>query len=133
MRTCHFRDRERYKDLQNQVKLDNKKAHQDYLTRIFTPDEKTEKINKRTWTYIQHKGKDTSSIPTLEDNGVSADTNQKKAQMLSEKYQSFFTKEDTTRMPTKRNPLPHMPSIVVTTRGILKLLEKLNQKREIGS
>jgi len=56
-----------------------------------------------------------------------------KANILNQQYQSVFTQEDTTSIPTlDGNPSPTMPDIEVTTEGILSLLKRLNPNKATG-
>ncbi len=130
-RTKKHRDWKRYRDLQRQFKCDNIKAHNEYITSIFTP-ENGEKLSKKTWSYLKHKRKDSFCIPTLYKDDDASVTSKQKAETLSEQYKSVFTEEDTSTMPEKSDPLPTMPDITVTVPGVIKLMEKLNPSKAIG-
>ena len=53
-------------------------------------------------------------------------------QVLNEKYQSVFTKENNQSIPPVNNPNLNMPAINFRTNGISKLLSKLNPQKANG-
>ena len=56
-----------------------------------------------------------------------------KADILNRQYQSVFTNEDTSSVPTlKGHPYPSMPSIYITVEGVASLLRKLNINKATG-
>ena len=77
--------------------------------------------------------KDNCGVSPLKDNGKLYSDPADKATILNKQYQSVFTKEDNSNIPTPEGePSPPMPDIDITTEGILTLLRKLNPKKATG-
>ena len=56
-----------------------------------------------------------------------------KAEILNRQYQSVFTNEDTSDIPTPDGePYSSMPEITVSIEGVQKLLQKLNPQKACG-
>ena len=56
-----------------------------------------------------------------------------KANILNRQYESVFTKEESSNIPTPDGtPFPSMPDISVQTDGVLKLLRKVNPNKACG-
>ena len=53
--------------------------------------------------------------------------------LVSDQYKNVYTDEDTTYIPHKPDPLPNIPYISVTTKGVGKLLGALNPRKAAGS
>ncbi len=68
----------------------------------------------------------------LKKDNITATTEQERAGMLSDQYKSVFTDEDTSYIPHKHDPLPSMPDIKVTVKGVWKLLGTLNPRKAAG-
>jgi len=113
------------------VKAKMKKSHEDYIGGIL--DNSLKERPKKFWSYISSLKKDTNGIPTLKtDNGPATDSKMK-ATALNYQYQSVFTKEDTSNIPTKgTSQYPSMPDISFGTEGIKKLLLGLNPAKASG-
>jgi len=125
-------DWKRYHKLTKQLKQQLKEAHQEYITDIFSDSSKG--INKKAWAYIKSKRKDNIGIPPLKNtDGTLCDEAHQKAEILSQQYQSVFTREDPSDIiPEPPQTLPRMPDIVIDDNGILKLLKDINIKKAVG-
>ena len=98
-----------------------RKAHKEYLKRIFeidsSDDDKT-KATKRFWTYVKSKKKDSCTIAPLRSEGVLIADAVGKANVLNKQYCSVFTKEEVPVTVSKDpSQAPTMPNIKVTAEG----------------
>ena len=77
--------------------------------------------------------KDTSGIAPLKENGRLHAKPKDKADILNRQYESTWTKEDRSSIPTPEGqPFPAMPEILVTKEGVIKLLLELNPNKATG-
>ena len=89
------------------------------------------KINKK-FTNLKKK-RDSSGIPLLTNKQGETITDTKgKAEVSNEQYQSVFTEENIQSIPPVINQNLNMPDINFTTKGISKLLSKLNPQKANG-
>ena len=114
-----------------------RKAHQDYLQNIFevnTPSDNDKTLaNKRFWTYVKSRKKDTCSVSPLKAEGVLISDAAGKSNILNKQYCSVFTKEDSEDIPSKGpSQAPIMSPITVTAQGVEKLLQKLKTQKASG-
>ena len=90
-------------------------------------------VNKRFWTYIKSKKKDSCSVAPLRSEGVLISDAKGKANILNEQYSSVFTKDENDNMPAKgRSTAPSIPGITVSEEGVLKMLQKLKPDKAAG-
>ena len=113
----------RYHQLTKDLKKQLREAHNDYVTGIFS-DGTTRGINKKAWTYIESKRRDNIGIPPLKNKyGALCDEAQEKADILSQQYQSVFSRDNAKdNTPKSTYNIPSMPDINIVDNGILKLL-----------
>ena len=119
-----------YKSLKHQIQREVRRLHSNYINSIITP---LGTHNKKFWSYIKNLKKDTCNIPSLFVNGSEVLENQAKTEVFNDHFQSVFTKEDTSRLPSK-GPSPYQPldDFVVTTAGIDNLLVGLDVHKASG-
>ena len=86
--------------------------------------------NKGLWRYLKGMRKDTCGVGTLvADERLGTDP-QDKADMLNKQFSSAYTREDRLNVPRKeKSPHPKMPPIKVSSNGVFKFLNQLNQKK----
>ena len=78
---------------------------------------------KNFWSYIKATKKDRVSTHPIKNNGILISDSKCKSEILNRQYQSVFSEEDSSTMPTPTEPpSPTMPEIVVTQDGVKKLL-----------
>lgn len=107
--------------------------HWNYINNIVAPSLHSNNT-KPFWSYIKNLKKDADGIQTLTDNtGRPTNTSDKKADILNKQFQSVFTKENLTTMPTKGpSPHPEVPPLNITHEGVTKLLKGLNARKATG-
>ena len=90
-------------------------------------------VQKNFWSYIKATKKDRVGTPPLKDNGILISDSKCKSEILNRQYQSVFSEEDSSTMPTPTEPpSPTMPEIVVTQDGVKKLLLDLKENKASG-
>ena len=95
--------------------------------------EPTASIQKNFWSYIKVTKKDCVGTAPLKDNGILFSDSKNKAEILNKQYQSVFSKEDLTSIPTPSEaPFPSMPEIIISQEGVLKLLKDLKENKASG-
>ncbi len=129
--------RNRFITLRSEAQRKIRKAHQDYLNVIFNIDtpidcDKTE-ANKRFWSYVKSKKKDSCSVSPQREEGVLVSDAVGKASILNRQYCSVFSIEDTSDIPSK-GPSPNstIHDIRVSTSGVKRMLQKLNPQKAAG-
>ena len=121
----------RYRQLRKQVQKELRKAEQHFLgTTVF--DSLTSNP-KKFWSFIKQKRRDTNGISALYSKGKLADTAREKAEVLSDQYQSVFTKEDLINIPHMgQRQIPTISDLIISTEGIMKLLKNLDVNKASG-
>ena len=85
---------------------------------------------KRFWSFIKSLRKDSSGVSPLKENGkMHADPKDKK-NILNRQYESVYTKEDTSHVPSPSGrPYQSMEEITLTKQGVRKLLQKIHPRK----
>ena len=97
------------------------------------PEQEHKPKQKRFWSFIKSLRKDSSGIAPLKENGRLHAEPKDKANILNRQYESTWTKEDKSSIPSPEGtPFPSMPEIEVTNEGVVKLLLKLNPNKASG-
>lgn len=123
--------KEQFKELRITVRNKLHSSYYKYLNSMLDPE--TDTASKSFWKYIKSRKQDTMNIGTLRASGRVADTPGEKATMLNEQFTSVFTKETNSDLPDL-GPSPHqsMPNINISVNGVIKCLERLNEKKATG-
>ena len=113
-----------------------RQAHKQYLNSIFEIDSSEDNktvANKRFWSYVKSKKKDSCTVSPLRSEGVLIADAVGKANILNKQYCSVFTKEEVP-INTSKGPsqAPTMPSIKVSAEGVLRLLKDLKPHKASG-
>lgn len=89
---------------------------------------------RKFWQHIKDAKQESTGIPPLKsEEGFIQSDNKAKAEILNTQFQSVYTKEDTSSIPSKgTSPFPKMQDIKIHPGGILKLLKELNQHKAAG-
>ena len=88
---------------------------------------------KRFWNYIKCLRKDNAGVSPLTEDGKLHPEPKAKANILNQPYQSVFTHEDESNIPTPDgDPYPSMPNITISEERIFKLLKKTNPHKAAG-
>ena len=133
-------DWSRFKKIRKHIKSRLREAHDDYISDILylgSLDEQGTQpkptIGKKFWSYIRAQKKDTVGIPLLKVGQGDITDSVKKAEVLSNQYESVFTDENLTAMPVMTRPrIEGIDNLVITTNGVRNLLMNLNPKKANG-
>ena len=131
------KDKRRYQQARSETQKMERQAYCQYIEDLIDigdphSDQQPPK-QKRFWNYIKSLRKDNCGVSPLKDKGKLYSEPIDKATIFNKQYQSVFTKENNSTIPTPEgNPSPSMPDKVITTEGILTLLRKLNPKKATG-
>ena len=84
--------------------------------------------------YIKSKRRDNIGIPPQKNkHGALCDEAQEKADILSQQYQSVFSRDNAKdNTPNLTYNIPSMPDINIDDNGILKLLQDINTQYSVG-
>ena len=129
--------RQKYLKVKAAVQREQRQAYWVYINNLIDPPnefgESQGSNQKRFWSYIKSLRKDNTGIAPLRENGKLYAAPKEKANILNKQYQSVFTVEDKSNIPTPTGkPYPDMCDIVVTEEGVLRLLQKVNPHKACG-
>ena len=115
--TKKLADWTKFKTVQQQVKDELAQAHEDYVTSLLnindTDDSKQRvSVTNKFWSYVKSKRRDLSRVSPLLLNDLEVTDSKGKAEILNKQYDSVFTDEDLTNMPTlEQSSIPSLPDI----------------------
>jgi hypothetical protein len=98
-------------------------AYRKYMNDAISTDLKENP--KRFWAAIKSKKQESTGVAPLKNKEgfIHSDTTSE-AEILSEQFQSVYTKENTSTMPDKgQSKYPSMEDIAINTKGVFKLLK----------
>ena len=127
-----------FRDLRKHIKGILEKAHSSYVENILDVNLDGENkqeytIGKRFWKYIKSKRRYTMGIPLLKYQDREVTDSVEKASLLSNQYESVFTDEDLTNIPSLgTSDTPAIGNLTFNRQGIAKLLAGLNPKKANG-
>ena len=121
-----------YRAMRNQVNNEIECAHNTYCSKLF--DDSFSGNCRQFWKYIRTRRKDSSGISTLLVNDEYISDPAGKASTLSNQFQSVFTIEDQSSVPSldSIDYISTMPVVSITTRGIENLLGNLDPSKAMG-
>ena len=122
-------DWENFRHIRNKVKKATRKAY-----RKFIRNNSLASV-KQFWSFIKSLKKDSTGIPALKDSHKSelVTDSKGKAELLNMQYQSQFTQERMSDLPTEsESEIPSMPDIIIREEGVSKLLKNLNPHKAAG-
>ena len=127
----------KFQQLRSLAQCKLREAHRTYTDSIFNledpKDSDKQAANKRFWTYVKSKKKDSCSTAPLRKNGVLISDAVGKAQILNDQYCSVFTQEDFDSIPALGpSHHPRLPEIDVASDGVKHLLLNLNPSKAAG-
>ena len=121
-KTRKSKDVRLYKETKARLQKTERQSYWKFIDNIIEvgdPDQEHQPKQKRFWAYIKSLRKDSSGIAPLKDNGTLHADAKDKADILNRQYESTWTREDTTSIPTPDGtPFPSMPEIKVTCEGV---------------
>ena len=114
-----------YKKLKKDNQRECRRAYSSHVSNLVS-DEQTGNP-KKLYSFIKSKKSDASGVAPLTSNGV------KKANILNDQFTSVFTKEDLSTVPELNSTdHPSVHPIVVSRKGVLKLLQDINPHKATG-
>ena len=121
--------KEKYELVKKQTRQENRKAYHTYMNNLIEDDS-----NKNLWKFIKSRKQDTTGTAPLIDQGITYSNDEDKANILNRQFCSVFTSENNNIPPTPvpNVKVPIMPDIVITERGVEKLLSELNPQKAAG-
>ena len=135
-RTKNSKDICNYKETKARLQKVERQSYWNFVDHIIDesePGQEHHPKQKRFWSFIKSMRKDTSGIAPLKENGRLHAEPKDKADILNKQYESTWTKEDRSSIPTPEGqPFSAMPEISVTKEGVFKLLLKLNPNKATG-
>ena len=120
-----------YKKLKKDNQRECRRAYSSHGSNLVS-DEQTGNP-KKLFSFIKSKKCDASGVVSLTSNGVNHSDSVKKANILNDQFTSVFTKEDLSTVP-ELNSTDHqrVHPIVVSRKGVLKLLQDINPHKATG-
>ena len=115
-----------------EVKSEINEAHKQYMVSIVSEDFTSK--SKKFWSYVASKRQDSAGVAPLKNTeGFLQSDSLRKAEILNQQFQSAFTEEDTSNIPSKGDsPFPDMENIQVNAEGVKKLLLDLKVDKATG-
>ena len=122
-----------FKLLKHRVQKELYLAYRSYLNNLFIPESHPQSNQKIFWSYIKALRKENKNVPVLIRDGISYETCLDKAKILYEQFQSVFTTEPNSSLPSKGpSPHPTMSAIYISWEGIYNLLLNINTHKACG-
>ncbi len=131
-RTKRAKYRAKFEQLRKQVQKTFRQARVDYLNNIIGSS--LSENPKAFYSYVKKLQVDSVGIQQLRDkNGINQSDGLEKAKVLNDQFQSVFTSEDLSAIPSMDSPqYPTMAPIQVERKGVEKLLKNLNASKAAG-
>ncbi|CAG2227733.1 unnamed protein product [Mytilus edulis] len=97
------------------------------------PNSDIKQDSKPFWKYINNLKADKQGIPTLKTkDNKTAETDQQKAEALNTQLTSVYTETEYEYIPYQTPPADKMRNIIVTTKGVEKILKNVNASKAMG-
>ena len=130
-RTKSKKDLKKYTDLKKTVQRKTGQARWNYINDIVNQGE--DKAQKGFWSYVKRFTSDNTGIAVLQKGGITATSPRKKADLLNKQFSSVFTEETTDVLPQmSNNQYPGISRLVITVKGVKKMLLNLNANKAAG-
>ena len=92
-KTGHSRDWDRFKKLQSEVQHSTRSEHHRYMADVVSKDLKEN--SKRFWSFVNSKKQESSGVAPMTNKEAFLQRDPtKKAKILSQRFQSVYTRED---------------------------------------
>ncbi|KAL8567466.1 hypothetical protein ACOMHN_010057 [Nucella lapillus] len=130
--------RAKYQQAKAKTQREQRQSYWQYINSLISPPDDNDMPNqgqsqKRFWSYIKSLRRDNNGVAPLKKNGSIFCTATDKANILNQQYQSVFTREDLSNIPSPPGePFPPMANITISVEGVLKLLKKINPHKAAG-
>ncbi len=124
-------NRNRYARIRNQVKWEVRKAVKQYEEKVA---EESKKNPKAFYKYAKSKLKCKSRVPDINYEGITAECDNEKAEMLNSFFTSVFVHEDKANIPKPDTIFngQKLCSIIITEEMVKKKLDSLNSAKSPG-
>lgn len=120
-------DWETFREHRRTTHKTTRQAHRNHVRKICMDSK------KKFWSFVNRLRKDSTGIPSLRDQGNLISDNAQKAELLNMQFQSVFTKENMDTLPVMRpSGIPTIPEILVSAKGVEKLLQNINPSKATG-
>ena len=130
-RTKSKKDLKKYTDLKKAVQRMTRQVRWNYINDIVNQGE--DKARKGFWSYVKSFTSDNKGIAVLQKGGIKATSPREKAELLNKQFSSVFTEEATDVLPQMSNKqYPGIGSLVITVKGVEKMLLNLNANKAAG-
>ena len=129
-RSNDLSDWDQFKNFRRSTERIIRKSRSDYLLNIGQSLESGD--TKPFWRFIKNARQNFSGVAPLKTVQGIATSAIEKANVLNAQFQSVFTHEDCTSVPTQLGEFPEMALIDVTVPGVEKLLNDLNIQKAPG-
>ncbi|KAI8486093.1 hypothetical protein Bbelb_361930 [Branchiostoma belcheri] len=121
----------KFKRCRKGVKQRVRKAHRDYVSNYLETN--IEENPKAFWSYVKSIRQDSTGASALRHQGVLTSDPKEKADALGAQFESVFTREDKSIVPTLGEPTaPTIPPINISVEGVAKQLSCLNPNKSTG-
>ncbi|CAH1247588.1 Hypp7951 [Branchiostoma lanceolatum] len=121
----------KFKRCRKGVKQRVRKAHRDYVSNYLETN--IEDNPKAFWGYVKSLRQDSTGASALRHQGVLTSDPKEKADALGAQFESVFTREDKSTVPTLGEPVaPTIPSLNISVEGVAKQLSSLNPSKSTG-
>ena len=130
-RTKSKKDLKKYVDLKKTVQRKTRQARWNYISDIVNQGE--DKARKGFWSYVKRFTSDNTGIAVLQKGGIKATSPRDKADLLNKQFCSVFTEEAADGLPQmSNNQYPGIGSLIITIKGVDKMLLNLNANKAAG-
>ena len=121
-----------YRQFQKEVKRQVRKAEYTYINDTIIKGLETNNT-KPFWKYIKSRKTDNIGVSPLKDKGKLVSDSKGKAEILIQQFRSVFTIDKSTSIPkTTKYILETIPNLLITTKGLEKLLKDVNPSKASG-
>ncbi|CAH1259103.1 VWDE [Branchiostoma lanceolatum] len=121
----------KFKRCRKGVKQRVRKAHRDYVSNYLETN--IEDNPKAFWSYVKSLRQDSTGASAIRHQGVLTSDPQEKADALGAQFESVFTREDKSTVPTLgESVVPTIPSLNISVEGVAKQLSSLNPSKSTG-
>ncbi|CAG2202051.1 unnamed protein product [Mytilus edulis] len=129
-RNNSMRIKRKWQELRRNINKEIELAHNNYVNNLIGD---IKQDSKPFWKYINNQKADKQGIPPLKTHdNKTADTDQQKAEALNTQFTSVYTETKYESVPYQTPPVDKMINIIVTTKGVEKILKNINASKAMG-
>ena len=121
-----------YRQHQRECKRAIRRAEYSYVNNIIEEGMQSNNT-KPFWQYVKSRRQDNIGVAPLRDKSNLVSDTKSKAAILLKQFQSVFTPEDNSPLPTMNNEqYPPIDNITISSAGVEKLLKSINPAKACG-